>query len=103
MKKIQLGVLALIALGAGISAFSSSIKVANANNGNHSKAVFTYWVYATLTGIMQNNTRVVTVTPTICTGTIRDCKIVTNTEAIITIGGKKLVADGTFTVLSKRF
>ena len=101
MKKIQLGALALIALATGMSAFSSSVKAAKTNISNHAKAVFTYYVYATLTGTGQNNTRVVTVASQFCTGTGNVCKITTGTAATTTIGGKKLVADGTFTVLSR--
>ena len=101
MKKIQLGALALIALATGMSAFSSSVKAAKANISN-TKATFTYYVYATLTGLLQNNTRVVTVVSQTCGGTSKDCKIHTSTAATTTTGGKKLVADGTFSVLSQR-
>ena len=103
MKKIQLGVLALIALATGMSAFSSSVKTARANINNHAEAVFTYYVYITLTGVGHNNTRVVTFNPILCNNfSARDCKILTNTAAITTVGGLKLVAPGTFTILSHR-
>ena len=100
--KLKLGILALVALSTGASAFSFSSTLLNSKGPNRAKAVFTYYVYATLMGPGHNLTRVITVNAIICPWGNLDCKVTTNIS-YITVGSQKLVPKTSIiSVLSNR-